>query len=295
MYRAQSLMGKLDLKRLILPNSDRLLLQACVLLLRERTRGRSTPTRLLLLRTPAVGFRLQRSVLIGILKSILARFVPICGRDARCFFLTDAFGVVTSRRGYGKTQPVRDVSPGLTFTSKAIARRQLGIETDSFVIGIFGDLSRRKFPELSIQALESLPQYVELVAAGRMDVETCKAIRTYEAAGGTRIHALDGYVSDDTLATHISSCDAMVLTYETDAPSGMLVSAFEAGIPVIAAGSPWLTRIVSEMRLGVVTDLSAVGLASSVKFIMTEATQAPPQRLFPSEVPSLVHALVCCR
>jgi glycosyltransferase involved in cell wall biosynthesis len=250
---------------------------------------------MLLLRTPEVRFRLQRSVLIALLKSILARVVPICGRQARCFFLTDAFGVVTSRRGYGMTQPVRDVSPGLAFTSKALARHQLGIESNSFVIGIFGDLSRRKFPELSIKALGSLPQRVELVAAGRMDVETRNAIRSHQAAGGTRIHALDGYVSDDTLATHISSCDAMVLTYETDGPSGMLVSALEAGIPVIAAGSPWLTRIVREERLGVVTDLSAAGLSSAVELLMTEATQPPPQRLLPSKVPLLVHALVCRR
>lgn len=292
MRRAEHLMDRSDLQSLIIPSADKLLVPALAFLLRERIRGRSTPTRMLLLRTPEIEFRFQRSVLVALLKSILALLVPICGRHARCFFLTDAFGVVTSRRGYGRTQPVRDLSPGLSFTSRAMARHQLGISSRSFVIGIFGDLSRRKFPELSIKALESLPQCVELVAAGRMDVETGKAIRSHQAAGGTRIHSLDGYVSDDTLATHISSCDAIVLTYESDAPSGMLVSAVEAGIPVIAAGSPWLTRIVREGRLGLVTDLSAVGLASAVKLLMTEASHALPLRLPPSEVPSLVQALV---
>jgi len=291
MRRAAVVVDHLDVQRLILPNSDKLLLPMCAYLLRERARGRSTSVRMLLLRTPEIALRLKRSAVIALLKSVLARLVVICGRDVRCFFLTDAFGVVKSRRGYGMAQPAKDVSPGLVFMSKTNARQHLGIDSRSFVIGILGDLSHRKFPELSIKALALLPHCVELLAAGRMDDETRNAIRDYQVAGGTRIHAEDGYLTNDLLARCICSCDALILTYETDGPSGMLISAFEAGVPVIAAGSAWLNCIVESEHLGVVADLSASGLASAVKSMISEAYVVRPRGEFVAEMPSLVHAL----
>ncbi len=267
----------------VVPDADRLLVALCRYGLRRRRLGRPLPgLRFLLMRTPEAAVSRGRDRRTAVGKVLLLRALAVCWPGSRAFFLTDAWGVVTRRRGYGLARAVRDPSPGLPDVARAAARAELGLDAGQFVLGLLGAVSARKRPDLTVTALRQLPGDVVLLVAGQLAPATREWLaargRSDGRSGPGRLVIRDGYLSDAQLAACVHACDALVLTYDVDAPSGLLLAADEAGVPVVAAGSPWLCRVVSTRDLGVVEELSVAGVVRGVTALRAAGPERSPRR-----------------
>jgi len=205
----------------------------------------------------------------AMVKAMTARALGILWSDSAVLFLTDSFGVVNHRPGYRHARPLRDAPIGFPSHDRSVARDQLNLPADAFAIGILGDVSERKRPDLTLAALPNLPPHVHAVFAGRQDDEAARAI-TAASRGplASRIHVLDGYVDDDQLGLVLSAIDAVVLTHTFDAPSGILTASVRAGVPAIVGGSLWMGRVVRELGIGVVCELTPEGVATAVRSVL---------------------------
>jgi glycosyltransferase involved in cell wall biosynthesis len=254
---------------LVVPEADALL---PLLLMRAagNFRRRLPALRGLITRTHFSRWPTGRSDCTGALKALLIRLLPLMWPGTRLFFLTDAFGVVRRRTGYSNLTAVPDPPTQIPTADRDIARRQLGIPPGTFLLGIIGVISSYKYPSLLFDALRQLPDSVRLLMAGPVSPsERAPADAAVRAFAG-RIIRLDRYLDGDELALCFHACDGVVLARDTDLPSGALISAVAAGVPLLAAGSPWICRVVDELGIGVVADMSADGLAAAVRRLMAD-------------------------
>jgi glycosyltransferase involved in cell wall biosynthesis len=247
---------------IVIPEADSWLPSLCRYALTHRRLPR---LRALVMRTARPWPPTSRTGRRAIVKVVTARALGILWPKSAVLFLTDSFGVVNHRPGFGHARPLRDAPIGFPAHERSIARDQLDLPDDAFAIGILGDVSWRKRPDLTLAALPNLPPYVHAVFAGRQDEEAARAIKAaLRSPLGARIHVLDRYLDDDQLGLVLSALDAVVLTHTFDAPSGILTGAVRAGVPAIVAGSQWLVRVVRELGFGVECELTPDGLATAV-------------------------------
>ena len=247
---------------IVIPEADSWLPSLCRYALTHRRLPR---LRALVMRTARPWPPTSRTGRRAIVKVVTARALGILWPKSAVLFLTDSFGVVNHRPGFGHARPLRDAPIGFPAHERSIARDQLDLPDDAFAIGILGDVSWRKRPDLTLAALPNLPPYVHAVFAGRQDEEAARAIEAaLRSPLGARIHVLDRYLDEDQLGLVLSALDAVVLTHTFDAPSGILTGAVRAGVPAIVAGSHWLVRVVRELGVGVECELTPDGLATAV-------------------------------
>ena len=177
------------------------------------------------------------------------------------------WGVVTRRRGFARLHAVPDPCPALPRVDRVDARSRLGLQPASLVVGLLGDVSARKHPELVFDAMSALDHDVVLLVAGRTDHATERrlAAMAVDPLLTDRVVVRRGYLDDTELARCVAACDALVLAYDTDAPSGILALADHVGVPVVAAGSAWVRALVLARGMGVVTPLSSAGIVDGLR------------------------------
>lgn len=266
--RAIMLSTRRSVRRLVIPDADRLLVGLVWVRFRIRS-GHLPELRFVVMRTPEPTLRFDRKVLVAAAKIGLTAAVGWAWAHSECFFLTDAFGVVTSRKGYRRACPLQDPSPGLPLVDALEAKKALGIPSTAFVLGLLGVVGASKHPDATFHALRLLPPTVVALVAGTQDAPTSVAlVASRKELGEGRIVLVIGYLSDAEFGQCVSACDAMMLMYDDDAPSGMLASAVEAGVPIVAGRSPWVRRVVSALGAGLVSEPTAEGVAGAVKLLM---------------------------
>jgi hypothetical protein len=250
---------------LVVPDADVLLPALCtrgVLRLRRRLPNLAV----LVMRTPPARWPRRRSDLVGVAKALLIRILPVTWPGARMFFLSDAFGVETTRRGYRNLVAVPDPAPLLPVADRDDARVELGVAPGTFLLGM---ITAGKHPDVVVAAMQGLPQTVWLLVAGPTDAETDRVLAEgRRVLGDDRFIRVEGYLSPTELGRCVSASDALVFAYDHDGPSSMLISAVQAGVPAIAAGSEWVCRLVQELGVGVATELSAERLTTAISEVM---------------------------
>jgi glycosyltransferase involved in cell wall biosynthesis len=272
--------------RLVVPDADQLLPHILTGSFRA-PRRRLPKLRLLVMRTPEPQLRLERETFVAVAKIAMIGAIRWSWPGSRCFFLTDAFGVVSSRRGYIWARPVRDPSPALPFVDAHDAKRAVGLPPNSFALGLLGEVGMSKNPDVTLDALRLLPRHVVALFAGAVDRSTAEAIAVArETIGAERVVTIPGYLSNERLGECLSACDAVMLMYDLDAPSGMLASAVEAGVPVIAGRAPWIVRVATELDAGLVAEPTAAGVAEAVQILMARHIGERSPRRAPSSMPS---------
>lgn len=269
---------------LAVPDADRMLAalaarsgrgdrpRLCLLLMRTAGIPRARPgIRELLTAGRATGVQSAKKALLLLLR----RRWP----EVRVGFLTDSWSIVTERPGFAGVVPVPDPRPRLPEVSRRRSRAAFGIDGGAFVLGLLGDVTARKHPLLTLDAVPSLPPEVLVLVAGRTDAAADRRLAELAADPTTahRVLRRPGYLTDEELAGCLAACDALVLSYDTDAPSGMLALAQGYGVPVIAAGSPWVRTLVERLDAGIVTDLSTAGVVRAAGRLRTQ----PPVRAAP--------------
>jgi hypothetical protein len=187
--------------------------------------------------------------------------------NVRLHFLTDGFGVVQCRRGYGSITPAPDPIDVPVGRPKG-GSRLLRLPTHDMSIGILGGIGLRKNPSVLVEAAASLPGIV-IVLAGKMAPEV-RALSAgnrswLELREAGRLVELDRLLTSDEFDGLLRELTAVAVLHDNDAPSGILGEAAARGTPAIVVGGGWLEQIVTTLGCGLATGLTTEGLRGTLK------------------------------
>ena len=160
------------------------------------------------------------------------------------------------RREYGKQLPIHVISHGSYVGAypapgaQEDARRRLGLRTDRPVVSCLGLLRPYKGLELAGDAVESMPDRLQLLIAGQpnraFDVQ---ALVARAAASRGQIVALPRVLTDKEFSDAIAASDAIVLPYHAVTGSGVLFAAWTLGAGVIASDLPFFREMLDSRPL----------------------------------------------
>ncbi len=248
-------------RTLVLPEADPFLVPLLVLLLRRPRLD--LELRLLLMRTTTVGGP-ERLRLATLVKPALVALLRMF-RQTRMFFLTDAFGVVTRRRGYRGLVPVQD--PVLRPEPVEHTRPPWFPPGPAPLVGVFGVVSPRKNLPVLVAAMGAAPG-ARLVVAGRLFPE----VRAFVDTDGDvarltdegRMVVVDRLLEPDELADALACVDLVAVLHDNDAPSGILAEACLRGTPSLVPDGGWLAEVVRATGIGATVPLTAQGVATGI-------------------------------
>ncbi|WP_018333400.1 hypothetical protein [Actinomycetospora chiangmaiensis] len=262
---------------LVVPDGDKNVAPLLAALARP---GRPTVS-LLLMRTVLPGGSERTTPGMAVKPPLAALLARLPGVRVR--FLTDAFGVVTRRRGFPGIDPVRDpveVPDG--------GSRPARDPDAPFRIGVLGVISARKNVPLLVAALERVPE-VHLVLAGRCDPDVTAALAGSPLAEQGRLHVDDRLLSETEFDAAIAGVDAVAVLHDNDAPSGIVAEAAARGVPVLGPARGWASSMVTGTGIGEVAEVAgpdaAAGIAAAVRRLCAtharrvEATHEAQRRL----------------
>jgi len=252
-------------RKLILPDGDRYLLPLLLLMLRRPCLP--LEVRLLLMRTTAVRGP-ERLRLATIVKPVLVQLLRIFPQ-IHILFLTDALGVVTTRKGFPGIRPVNDpvLPPG-----------EPGYERPSWIpadpkmttVGVFGVISPRKNLPLLVRAAAWHPE-VTLVVGGRLEPDVRAFLgtdaRARELVASGRVVVMDRLLSAQELAAALATVDMVAVLHDNDAPSGILAEACVRHTPVLVPYGGWLARVAESTGIGAASPLTAMGIAEGIRAV----------------------------
>jgi glycosyltransferase involved in cell wall biosynthesis len=248
---------------LVVPEADKAVLPVLRALLRGALRW-ARPCRprvtLLLMRTALPGGPETATLGMAVKPALVAVLRTLPGVRVR--FLTDAFGVVTRRRGFPGLRPVRDPVPP---PEPAPTGTAAGPRTR---IGVLGVITARKNVPVLVRAAARRPA-VDVVLAGRCDPDVRAFLTTdpdatqLRAAG--RLDVDDRLLDDAEFDAALRSVDAVAVLHDNDAPSGIVAEACARGIPVVGPDRGWVATVLAATGCGVparVDDPDAVAAAA---------------------------------
>ncbi len=260
-------------RTLVVPEVDPFLVPLLLALLRRPRLP--LELRLLLMRTTTVGgpeplrpATLVKPVLVAVLRLF---------RQTRMFFLTDAFGVVTRRRGYRGLQAVQD--PVLRTDPVEHARPPWFPPAGPLTVGVFGVVSPRKNLPVLVAALRDAPDAV-LVVAGRLFPE----VRAYVDGDADvarliaqgRMVVVDRLLDPAELGDALAAADVVAVLHDNDAPSGILAEACLRGTPSLVPEGGWLAEVVAATGTGEVVPLTAAGVAGGLARVARDPGRYAP-------------------
>ena len=144
--------------------------------------------------------------------------------------------------------------------SKEIAKNRLRISSSQKVILFFGIIKRYKGLEYLVEAFHAVKEQVSnttLLVVGSIyeaDVEGFKYYSRLIDQIGSRddVVCVPKYVPIETIHAYFSAADVVVLPYTETYTSGVLLTAYAAGRPVIVTDTGALSEIVESGRSGLV-------------------------------------------
>jgi glycosyltransferase involved in cell wall biosynthesis len=146
---------------------------------------------------------------------------------------------------------------GMSLTT---ARRHLGIPLDARVILFFGLIKRYKGLEYLLKAFETIEHRCEkvvLLIAGSFPTQSPDVRQYYstllaEYSGHDNVRFVDGYVPVEEASHYFCASDLVVLPYVKASQSGVLLSAYAAGKPVVVTATGGLGEVVRDGESGLV-------------------------------------------
>jgi glycosyltransferase involved in cell wall biosynthesis len=248
-------------RTLVLPEVDPFLVPLLLLLMRHPRLP--LELRLLLMRTITVGGpeKLRPATLV---KPVLVALLRLF-RQTRMYFLTDAFGVVTRRRGYRGLQAVQD--PVLRTGPAGRTRPPWFPPPGPVTVGVFGVVSARKNLPVLVAAMSEAPDAV-LVVAGRLFPEVRAFVDTDTDAARLiaegRMVVVDRLLEPAELGDALTCADVVAVLHDNDSPSGILAEACLRGTPSLVPDGGWLAEVVRATGAGEVVPLTASGVADGI-------------------------------
>jgi len=164
------------------------------------------------------------------------------------------------------------------------ARHDLGLPDDTRIVLFFGLIKRYKGLEYLLQAFEAIAARcgnVTLLIAGKIydgDAEVYRhytsLLSTYRTRADVRLDT--GYIPLEQVSRYFAAADLVVLPYVKASQSGVLLSAYAAGRPVIVTDTGGLGEVVQRGVSGLVVppqDADALAEASISMLNDPEALQ----------------------
>src|SRR4029077_7235667 len=153
-----------------------------------------------------------------------------------------------------------DLFVNLREISKEVARQHLNIPRGNKVILFFGFIRQYKGLEYLLEAFKEIKEQVEdamLLIAGKVSDEDRAEFQHYskllaQFVDKDSVRCVTEYISIDKIEYFFSAADVVVLPYIKPSQSGILLSAFAAGRPVIVTDTGGLSEIVDDGRSGFV-------------------------------------------
>ena len=245
---------------LVVPDGDKAVRPLLVALLRGSmtwARPRRPRVTVLLMRTALPGGSEAATLGMALKPALVAALRRLPG--VRVLFLTDAFGVVTRRRGFPGVTPVRDpVTPPAPADDAAPARN------GRVRVGVLGVISARKNVPVLVRAAAARSE-VDVVLAGRCEDDVRGFLATDPDAARLRAEGRldvdDRLLDDAEFDAALRSVDVAAVLHDNDAPSGIVAEACARGVPVLGPDRGWIARVLAATGCGVsarVDDPSAV-------------------------------------
>jgi glycosyltransferase involved in cell wall biosynthesis len=162
--------------------------------------------------------------------------------------------------------------------SQESARAELGIGAERRVVLFFGHIKRYKGLEYLVQAFDRLPARVDgalLLVAGKVDKSDPEDLQRYstlvEALLSRRdVVCISEYIPVSRVGLYFAAADVVALPYVRTYHSGILMTAYAAGKPVVATDTGMLAEDVREGRTGfVVPPRDVDALADRIAEILT--------------------------
>lgn len=136
--------------------------------------------------------------------------------------------------------------------TRKIAREKLRIQSDRMVLMHLGLVRRYKGVDILLEALGRLPRgKVRLVVAGEFYDDKSfyeQIIERHQLQDDVTL--TDHYLSDEEMALHMISADAIVLPYRNATQSGVAMIALTMGVPVIASRVGQLAQVLIHPEYG---------------------------------------------
>jgi len=123
-------------------------------------------------------------------------------------------------------------------TPRHEARRRLGLNQDSYIVGVFGFIDWRKGHDIALEAYSRL-RGVEMVFVGGWHSDSGNPYMAEIVNRARRLGVrVTGYVSDEEFALWLSAVDVVLHPARAASESGVISMALGAGKPVVAADHP---------------------------------------------------------
>ncbi|HVR44350.1 MAG TPA: glycosyltransferase [Thermoanaerobaculia bacterium] len=146
--------------------------------------------------------------------------------------------------------PVHELGTGRV--DRAAAKGRLGFSPDAKVVLFFGHVRPFKGLDLALRAWSRLRTEVTLAVAGELwwgEEESYRRMADEEGVAG-RVRFEPRFIPDDEIAVWFGAADLVLAPYRTEAQSGVVLTAFHFGRPVIATTVGGMPEIVEEGRNG---------------------------------------------
>lgn len=105
------------------------------------------------------------------------------------------------------------------------------------VVGIFGGVSERKFPDLVWEAMGQAGVEADLLLAGGLSPGVRSWLDGVRPSPRRSVIVRDGFLENATLDQLIAASDVVMLVMTNNGPSGIQGKALAADVPVVTAGS----------------------------------------------------------
>jgi glycosyltransferase involved in cell wall biosynthesis len=130
-------------------------------------------------------------------------------------------------------------------TSRATARRELGLAPTADVVAIVGALAPEKRVDVAIEAVARLPGAVLVVAGDGPERQALSTLATQAAPG--RVVFLG---ATDDPGTVFAAADVLALSSDSEGVPGVLIEAGLSGLPVVATDVGWVRDVVLPGQTG---------------------------------------------
>lgn len=228
---------------------------------------RSTHVEVLLMRTEALLGGSAGRALRQLVKRATVRAVS-AHPQIRVRWLTDSFGVVTSRPGYRAVAPIAD-PPTVDTLAAPVRPVELGPARDARPrIVLTGVITERKNPRLLVAA--AARSGWQVVLAGRVDGDLATDVSLPD--DDDAVVVINRHLLDGELVWLLQDADAAFVGYQTDAPSGILTAAIQLGTPAVALEGTWPGVVVQQLRAGATCAPTVPAVADALSRITTTTT-----------------------
>lgn len=149
-------------------------------------------------------------------------------------------------------------------TSRATARRELGLSSTADVVVVVGALAPEKRVDVAIEAVARLPGTMLVVAGDGSELPALSTLATEVAPG--RVVFLG---ATDQPGTVLAAADVLALSSDSEGVPGVLIEAGLSGLPVVATDVGWVRDVVLPGQTGLLVppgrpDLFGTGLREAL-------------------------------